>query len=441
MADFVMVPESDWQDILDATREKTGGTEKLLSGEVAPAVRSIEGETIIRDAYSEYDDVCFWDYDGTLLYSCTLEEAQTMTKLPKAPDHSGHDVPLTFVEWNWTLEDLHNLTTKADVGAIYKPTDNKTHFSFRITPTSGLNVTVAWYNRSAIATLTLDWGDGSSEDYTHGGNGDVTITHTYSDYGTYHCSIDPHGEKWNPGNSKGFIRDGIGATILVGDLILDSCVTWEWPGAQGTACFSGANISNCILPYNMENITGNSLLAKCVGLKHLNIPRSLTSSGFGFQACRNMRRVSIPAGITEAGDYGFSGLYCMEEIRLPEKALFMGEATSTAQRFLFTEDYALKRVTLPKGHITLHMREFRYCYSLRSLIIPETVTEIGSNALAYTGIIDFYFYSIVPPTLTTTDAFDGTDKGAIIHVPAASLEAYKTATNWTAWADYMVGDL
>lgn len=42
MADFVRVPETDWQNILDATREKTGGTEKMLSGEVATAIAGIE---------------------------------------------------------------------------------------------------------------------------------------------------------------------------------------------------------------------------------------------------------------------------------------------------------------------------------------------------------------------------------------------------------------
>lgn len=42
MAEFVRVPESDWQNILDATRDKTGGTEKMLSGEVAQAIASIE---------------------------------------------------------------------------------------------------------------------------------------------------------------------------------------------------------------------------------------------------------------------------------------------------------------------------------------------------------------------------------------------------------------
>lgn len=42
MADFVRVPEADWQDICDSVREKTGGANALLSSEVAPAVRGIQ---------------------------------------------------------------------------------------------------------------------------------------------------------------------------------------------------------------------------------------------------------------------------------------------------------------------------------------------------------------------------------------------------------------
>lgn len=42
MADFVRVPEKDWVDILDTVREKTGGTEKLLSGEVAAEIGAID---------------------------------------------------------------------------------------------------------------------------------------------------------------------------------------------------------------------------------------------------------------------------------------------------------------------------------------------------------------------------------------------------------------
>lgn len=42
MADFVRVPESDWQAICDAVREKTGGEEKLRSGAIAGKIAGIE---------------------------------------------------------------------------------------------------------------------------------------------------------------------------------------------------------------------------------------------------------------------------------------------------------------------------------------------------------------------------------------------------------------
>lgn len=42
MADFVRVPESDWQNILDAIREKTGSSDLMLSGDVADEITGIE---------------------------------------------------------------------------------------------------------------------------------------------------------------------------------------------------------------------------------------------------------------------------------------------------------------------------------------------------------------------------------------------------------------
>ena len=42
MADFVRVPETDWQNIVDAVRDKTGSTEKMVSGVVASEIASIQ---------------------------------------------------------------------------------------------------------------------------------------------------------------------------------------------------------------------------------------------------------------------------------------------------------------------------------------------------------------------------------------------------------------
>ena len=42
MDDYVIMPQADYQDACDATREKTGGTELLKSGELGAAIRGIQ---------------------------------------------------------------------------------------------------------------------------------------------------------------------------------------------------------------------------------------------------------------------------------------------------------------------------------------------------------------------------------------------------------------
>ena len=48
-------------------------------------------------------DVNFFDYDGTLLYAYSWEEAKKLTELPPAPSYDDGN---EFIEWNYTLEDI-----------------------------------------------------------------------------------------------------------------------------------------------------------------------------------------------------------------------------------------------------------------------------------------------------------------------------------------------
>ena len=50
----------------------------------------------------EEKDVNFYDYDGTVLYAYTAQEALALSALPEAPTHEG----LTFQGWNRTLAQL-----------------------------------------------------------------------------------------------------------------------------------------------------------------------------------------------------------------------------------------------------------------------------------------------------------------------------------------------
>ena len=53
-------------------------------------------------------DITFYDYDGTIVTSWTLEELATKTALPDYPSHEG----LTCQGWNWSLADLKTTNRK-----------------------------------------------------------------------------------------------------------------------------------------------------------------------------------------------------------------------------------------------------------------------------------------------------------------------------------------
>ena len=84
---------------------------------------------------------------------------------------------------------------------------------------------------------------------------------------------------------------------------------------------------------------------------------------------------------------------------------------------------------------------FTQVYSLVSVVaspnvatIPEQTFYNCSNARVY----DFSRYTMVP-TLAATNAFYSIPPDCEIRVPAALMDEWKAATNWSTYADYIVG--
>ena len=77
----------------------------------------------------------------------------------------------------------------------------------------------------------------------------------------------------------------------------------------------------------------------------------------------------------------------------------------------------------------------RYSYNLQTIHLPNTITIIRGFPNSY-SISCFCCFANIPPTLMsgvlTTFKRCGNLK---IYVPAESIEAYKTATNWSDLAD------
>ena len=127
-------------------------------------------------------DVNFYDYDGELLYSYTVEEAQELTSLPESPAHDD----LTFEGWNWTLEQIKALHTFVNVGANYITTDGATRLYIEVDVPCLQQLTFA---TNVADGITIDWGDGSPQETTSS-TSMMSWTHNY-EVGNYTIKLIP----------------------------------------------------------------------------------------------------------------------------------------------------------------------------------------------------------------------------------------------------------
>ena len=145
-------------------------------------------------------------------------------------------------------------------------------------------------------------------------------------------------------------------------------------------------------------------------LASITIPQGVTSiGGSAFYYCTSLASITIPQGVTSIGTFAF--YYCT----------------------------SLASITIPQGVTSIGGYAFSNCTSLASITIPQGVTSIGSSAFGLIGTNTagsvITMLDSTPPTLAS-NAFQSAHISKII-VPQGSLTAYQTATNWSAYAQYM----
>lgn len=105
--------------------------------------------------------------------------------------------------------------------------------------------------------------------------------------------------------------------------------------------------------------------------------------------------------------------------------------TTTIGESIFRNCSFLKSVSIPVGVTSIAANAFYACIALQSITIPATVTSFGSSALrACSGMQSMTFLGLTPPTAADAYTFRQLPASCVIHVPAGSLNAYKTAANY-----------
>ena len=209
--------------------------------------------------------------------------------------------------------------------------------------------------------------------------------------------------------------------------------------------FAPAGFSEYTIPDSVTSI-GDYAFAWCSSLISITIPDSVTAIGaFTFEECINLvefrgkfaednGRVLVVDGALEAvAPAGLTGDYY-----IPNSVTSIGD-------WVFWGCSSLTSVTIPDSVTTIGERAFSYCSSLTSVTIGDSVTTIGEGAFSGChSLTSVYCKAITQPTAILDDfgywdAFDWNASGLIIYVPTESVDAYKSATGWSEYADAIVG--
>jgi hypothetical protein len=105
---------------------------------------------------------------------------------------------------------------------------------------------------------------------------------------------------------------------------------------------------------------------------------------------------------------------------------------------VFRNCTSLTSVTIPDSVTTIGYYAFDNCTSLTNITIPNSVTELHYDTLnigSSTNKATITFLGAIPPTIYTS-TFNASKLNKII-VPKGCGEAYKAATNWAKFADYI----
>ena len=228
----------------------------------------------------------------------------------------------------------------------------------------------------------------------------------------------------------------IGKYAFQGCSALSSVTMQDGVTSISSYAFKSCAFTEITLPNTLTSID-NQAFASCK-LTTITIPNSVTTIGPNvFYNCSSLTSVTISDNIESIDNSLFYMCKKLAEIN--------GALASSDKRCLVYKGKiiafapaGLTEYTIPEGITAIGVQAFAQS-SLKKVTISESVTSIETSAFNFaTSLSEVYCKSTTPPTLGTS-AFDTNAPSRKIYVPAESVDAYKAAANWSAYASAIVG--
>ena len=372
----------------------------------------------------ERKDVNFFSWDGHRIMSFTHAEVDAMTELPPVPVVEG----FTNGVWNSSLGSLQYHGVKANVGPYYDYAGTASKFIMKIDHKTLVQITLLAADNTGG---TIDWGDGSPAESFSYVDTNLTLSHTYQP-GMYEMLINGDGVKLSQVYPYDVIKE---AYFAEGHSFVAST---NFPNYLGIKRMVGGGVLSYV-PLQLEFYVyhPSCRTVGCIpqAARHVCFSH-LTST---YPAINYWRGCSALEEIYVAGVIGAVPIIDERDT----KPFYMNSLSDISINKSVYGDYA-----------------FRGCIALADIVFPEGVMEFGADAFSRTNIHSIEFPSTVtsidgfnrsfslqrirfngttPPSVASANVFAGIRNNAVIEVPAEALDAYKTATNLSQYADKMEG--
>lgn len=229
-----------------------------------------------------------------------------------------------------------------------------------------------------------------------------------------------------------------------------------YPGSNGNEIFTAAKLRRLLFPDTVTSITtqgalgclyslkvfyakeltstANHMLMECESLEEVYMPKVTVINRNTFTSCLSLRKLTFNSGTSSIGRDTFRSCVSLQGADLS------GTSLTLLDQNLFNACSNLGTVILPATVTSIGTYVFQSS-GLKAITVPSLVTSIGNYSFYQDyNLRELHMKPTAPPTLGS-NVFSSTPFAGgqgTIYVPQGHLNDYQTASGWSTFANLMV---